>query len=143
MHKFFDFIAQLIYSQLVLLGSIFGCEQGPLKCGSYLLMLKFSFLTHHGELVLTAFFDLRQFHGCLVPRQASLLKLLLKLRYLTCVVLFLQVELLLKLIGLDLQFDTTFSFKIVGFEKLHLQRVTLLPQRVALLSQLGLHLLAL
>ena len=49
--------------------------------------------------------------------------------------LIFQIKLLLQLVHLDLQLNAAFPFKIIRFEKLHLQRVAFLAHCLSFLSE--------
>ena len=59
------------------------------------------------------------------------------------VVGILEVELLLELIDSDLQFNSAFSLSVISLEQVKLQSIILLPQILALVSQIAFYLLAL
>ena len=91
----------------------------------------------------TTLLQLCKFKLCLVSGKRGILERLLRLRILSAVVLVFQVELLLQLVYFDLEFDATFSFKVICLEELHLKRITFLAQPLSFLAKFSFCLLCL
>ena len=142
-HQLVHFVSKLLYRQSTFLVAVLGSEQRSLKCRSDLLLVKLRFLSRHLHLVFAALLCLRQVKLGFVSSKHSFLQLLLQLSYLARVVLLFEVELLLKLVDFDLEFDPAFAFKIVGFEQLQLKRITLLAHSISFFTQLAFKLLRL